>query len=329
MKQMKKVFTLILISVFLLVTILTGCSAEVPEPEKPKVINISYSLRPINVPTIVALQKKIFEEEFAKAGIEIKWYELEGPATTEALAAKSIDIATSLNYVSAIITKANGNDIKIISSYSKFPEAIGLLAGVDSGISSVSDLKGKKVALQKGTMLHEMLIRALENSNLSTDDVEVINMPSPDAANALLQQHVDAAILPDPIMANVISSQKAKLIITAEDIILGQAVVAARTEFLTNYPEIVKRFLEVHNQTLDWAENNMDESLKMASNVNEINIKAVKMLSPKFDFSLGIDNDNIAMLKQSASFLQDNDFIKVDANTETLIDNLVDTSFLP
>jgi len=203
------------------------------------------------------------------------------------------------------------------------------LAGVDSGISSVSDLKGKKVALQKGTMLHEMLIRALENSNLSTDDVEVINMPSPDAANALLQQHVDAAILPDPIMANVISSQKAKLIITAEDIILGQAVVAARTEFLTNYPEIVKRFLEVHNQTLDWAENNMDESLKMASNVNEINIKAVKMLSPKFDFSLGIDNDNIAMLKQSASFLQDNDFIKVDANTETLIDNLVDTSFLP
>lgn len=329
MKQTTKIFAILLTSVFLLVSILAGCSADVPQPEKPKVINISYSLRPINVPSIVALERKIFEEEFAKEGIEIKWYELEGPATTEALAAKSIDIATSLNYVSAMITKANGNDIKVVSSYSKFPEAIGMLAGVDSGIASVTDLKGKKVALQKGTMLHEMLIRALDNAGLSIDDIEVVSMPSPDAANALLQKHVDVAILPDPIMAKVISSQKAKLIITAEDIILGQAVIAARSEFLAKYPEIVKTFLEVHNQNLDWSEKNVDESLELASEVNEIDINVVKMLYPKFDFSMDIDQDNIAKLKQSALFLQENGFIKMDVDPESLVDNLVDNSFLP
>ncbi len=329
MKQTTKILTILLTSMFLLVTTLAGCSADVPQPEKPKVINISYSLRPINVPSIVALDRKVFEEEFAKEGIEIKWYELEGPATTEALAAKSIDIATSLNYVSAMITKANGNDIKVISSYSKFPEAIGMLAGVDSGIASVIDLKGKKVALQKGTMLHEMLIRALDNADLSIEDIEVVNMPSPDAANALLQKHVDAAILPDPIMAKVIASQKAKLIITAEDIILGQAVIAARSEFIAEHPEIIKRFLEVHNQNLDWSEKNVDESLELASEVNEININAVKMLYPKFDFSMDIDQDNIAKLKESALFLQKNGFIKMDVDSESLVDNLVDTSFLP
>lgn len=329
MKQTKKTFTLFLAIAFILIALLSGCNTDVPIPEKPKVINISYSLRPINIPSIVALEKKIFEEEFAKQGIEIKWYELEGPATTEALASKSIDIATSLNYVSAMITKANGNDIKIISSYSKFPKAIGMLAGVDSGIASVADLKGKKVAVQKGTMLHEMLIMVLDSAELSINNVEVVSMPSPDAANALLQKHVDAAILPDPIMANVISSQKAKLIITAEDIILGQAVIAARSEFLNDYPELVKRFLEVHNQTLDWSEKNIDESFEMASEVNQININAVKMLYPKFDFSMEIDNDNIAKLKQSALFLQENGFIKNDVDSESLIDNLVDISFLP
>jgi sulfonate transport system substrate-binding protein len=79
-----------------------------------------------------------------KKGIAVQWTELEGPATTEALAAKSIDLAVSLNNVTAIIAKANGNDLKIISSYSKFPKAIGLIAAKDAGISSAAGLKGKK-----------------------------------------------------------------------------------------------------------------------------------------------------------------------------------------
>jgi len=225
MKKSNKML-LLLAGVFLVIFLLAGCADTGTVQDKPEVINVSYALRPINVPSIAALEKQLFEEEFAKDGIEIKWYELEGPATTEALAAKSIDIATSLNYVSAIISKANGNDIKIISSYSRFPEAIGLVAGIDSGVSAVADLKGKKVAFQQGTMLHEMFIKALEESGLTEDDLEIVGMPSPDAANALLQGHVQAAILPDPLMMNVISSQKAKLVVTAQDLILGQAVIA-------------------------------------------------------------------------------------------------------
>lgn len=329
MNRLKKPLIILIIGIFLLVSILSGCSTNNTVAKKPDVINISYSLRPINIPSIVAIEKKIFEEEFAKDGIEVKWYELEGPATTEALAAKSIDIATSLNYVSAIITKANGNDITIISGYSKFPEAIGMVAGVDSGVLSVADIKGKKIALQKGTMLHEMLIQVLESSNLSIDDVDIVGMPSPDAANALLQGHVDVAIIPDPIMANVLASQKGRLIITAEDIILGQALIAARSDFLNDYPNIAKRFLEIHQQTLQWSQNNIDESLEIASRVNQMNINAVKKLYPKFDFDMSMDQNNITKLKQSAHFLQKNNFIKMDVDPEALIENLVDTSFLP
>lgn len=309
---------------------LTGCQSEVTEqPEKPKVINISYSLRPINVPSIVALEKKIFEEEFAKEGIEIKWYELEGPATTEALAAKSIDFATSLNYVSAIISKANGNDIKIISSYSKFPKAIGLVAGVDSGVSTVADLKGKKVALQKGTMLHEMLIKALEEANLKASDVELVGMASPDAANAVLQQHVDAAILPDPLMTKALSSKKVILLTNAEELILGQAIIAARTDFVQKYPDITKRFLEIHNQTIIWSDSNQEEALNLASQVNQMDIKAVKALYPKFDFRPAIDQNNITKLIESADFLKLYKMIKADTDTEALIEDLVDISYLP
>lgn len=319
-----------LMLVFLLLLSITGCQETDKQTNvKPNIINISYSFRPINVPSIVALEKKMFETEFAKDGIQVKWNELEGPATTEALASKSIDIATSLNYVTAIISKSNGNDIKVISSYSKFPEAIGLLAGIDSGVSTIADLKGKKVALQKGTMLHEMLIKALEQNNLKVSDVEIIGMQSPDAANAILQKHVDAAILPEPLMTKVISSNKVKLLKDGQDLILGQAVIAARTDFLKKYPDIAKKFLQIHNEILDWSNANNEEALSLASKVNQMDIKAVKSLYPKFDFSLDIDKNNIVKLQESALFLKSNNFIKSEIDTNSLVNDLVDLSYLP
>jgi len=331
MKRYAKSLVAIFIVVSLVFT-LSGCQGEQEKQtpvEKPKVINISYSLRPMNVPTIVALEKKIFEEEFAKEGIEVKWYELEGPATTEALAAKSIDFATSLNYVSAMITKANGNDIKVISSYSKFPKAIGLVAGVDSGVNMISDLKGKKIAVQKGTMLHEMLIKALEEVDLEANDVEIVGMASPDAINAVLQKHVDAAILPDPLLTKAISSKNVNLLKTAEDLILGQAVIAVRTEFVDKYPETTKKFLEIHNNTVSWSDSNQEEALAIASKVLQMDIAAVNALAPKFDFSLAIDQENIAQLKDSAEFLKTNGFLKTEVDTDWLITELVDTQYLP
>lgn len=323
-KRIKIICVLLLIA---LVFSISGCQSA-PAAEKPKVINVSFSLRPINVPSVVALEKKIFEEAFAKDGIEVKWYELEGPATTEALAAQSIDIATSLNYVSAIVSKANGNDIKIISSYSQFPKAIGLAAHVDSGVNAASDLKGKKIAVQKGTMLHEMLIRILDEQKIAAGEVEIVGMASPDAANALLQKHVDAAILPEPLLGKVISSKNARLLTDAEGLILGQSVIAARSDFLKQYPEIAERFLEVHQGLLDWIDANNDEALSMTAAKNQMEIKAVQSLYPKFDFTLNITEKNTSDLRDSAEFLKQNQFIKAETDTQALISNLVDLSYL-
>jgi sulfonate transport system substrate-binding protein len=329
MKNYFKVSFTVLLSLLLLILV-TGCQPNIAkQQENPKVINISYSTKPLNAPAIVALEKKMFEDEFAKDKIQVKWYELEGPATTEALAAKSIDFATSLNYVSAIISNANGNDIKILSSYSKFPKGIGLVAAKNGGIASVADLKGKKVALQQGTMLHEMLIKALAEAGLSAKDVQMINMASTDALNALLQKQVDAAVIPDPLLTKGIASQKITLIRNAEGLILGQAVIAARTEFIQKYPETTKRFLEIHQQILDWIQENQDEALRMTADTNGMELKAVTALYPKFDFTMPIDSQDIEKLKESAEFLKANGFIKSDVDSDELINHLVNTGYLP
>ncbi|MDR3271774.1 MAG: aliphatic sulfonate ABC transporter substrate-binding protein [Peptococcaceae bacterium] len=310
----------------------TGCARSSDPapgtPAKPAVVNISYSTRPLNVPAAVALEKHFFEEAFAAEGIAVQWYLLEGPATVEALAAKSIDIATSLNYVSAIVTKAGGNDIKVIASYNKFPKGIGLLAGTDSGVVTVADLKGKKVALQKGTMLQEMLIKALVEAGLNENDVELISMESADAANALVQNQVAAAVLPDPLLTKMIGSQQAKLLRNAEGLILGQAVIAARSDFAAQYPDVVQKVLEAEASTLEWIDANTDEALEIMAATNQMELAGVRALYPKFDFTLPIDAGNIDSLKSSAEFLQAHGFLKPETDTRALIDALVDTSYL-
>ncbi|ADY56435.1 aliphatic sulfonates family ABC transporter, periplasmic ligand-binding protein [Syntrophobotulus glycolicus DSM 8271] len=320
---------LLLVGLMLLVSPV-GCSTNQDKaPEKPTVVNVSYATRPINVPSIAALEKKTFEEEFAQEGITIKWVELEGPATTEALAAKSIDIATSLNYVTGLVTKSNGNDIKFISKFSSFPKAIGLVAGTESGISELADLKGKKIALQKNTMLHEMLLKALAKANLKAEDVEIESLASPEAANAVMQKQVDAAIIPDPLLTSALASKKVTLITTAEGLIPGETFIAARTEFVQKYPEVVKKFLELHQQTLTWVSANQEEALNLAAKFNKLDIKIVQALYPKYDFGIKMDESTITNLKQSAELLKQNQMIKDEVDTTALVNNLVDSRYLP
>lgn len=314
--------------------ILTGCApaqkaATQAPAEKLKTINASFVSRPINVPSIVARENKLFENEFAKDSIEFKWHDITDPSNQlEALASKSLDFANSLNYVSAILAKANGNDIKIVSAYSRFPKGISLVVKPDGSIKTVADLKGKKIALQKGTMLHEMLIRALSEANLTSQDIELVDMDSTAAATALAAGQVDATILPEPLLSKTISSGKAQKLRSAEGLIPGLAVIAVRSDFAKSQPDIVKRYLQVHKASLDWTQANLEKALTMTAKQNQMNIKGVKALYPEFNFDMSLDQVKSDLLK-SAAFLQKEGMIRSNVDINKLVDDLVDPSYLP
>ena len=324
---------LLSVLVVLFTIILIGCAPTKTTnqslPEKPKTINASYVSRPINVPSIVAQKKMMFENEFQKDGIEFKWHDISVPSNQlEALAAKSLDFSNSLNYVSAILAKANGNDIKIVSSYSRFPKGISLVVKPDGSVNSVADLKGKKIALQKGTMLHEMLIRALSEVNLTTKDLELVDMDSTAATAAIAAGHVDATILPEPLLSKAIATGKVKKLRSAEGLIPGLAVIAVRSEFAQAHPELVKRYLDVHKASIDWSEANLEEALTMTAQQNQLDIKGVNNLYPLFTFDMSLNEVKSELLK-SAAFLQEEGMIRPDVDLNKLVDDLVDPSYLP
>src|SRR5690606_15917182 len=112
-----------------------------------------------------------------------------GPAINEALSNGQLDFA-SYGAVPNTIGKANGLDTVLIASYGG--TTIFGAARPDLDIKSIADLKGKRVAIQKATIIHWALIQALKNAGLTESDVTIIDMKNADQLAAIAAKSVDA-----------------------------------------------------------------------------------------------------------------------------------------
>ena len=100
----------------------------------------------------------------------------------------------------ALMARANGNPIKGVYIYSR-PEWTALVTLKDTPIWSVVDLESKRVAVTRGTDPHIFLLRALDRSGLTTQDIKMVLLQHPDGKTALVRGDVDAWAGLDPYMA--------------------------------------------------------------------------------------------------------------------------------
>src|SRR4051794_24293380 len=122
-----------------------------------------------NPVSMILKQKGLLEKEFAKDGIGIVWVQSAGSnKALEFLNAGSIDFGSTAGSA-ALVARINGNPIKSIYVYSR-PEWTALVTAKDSKISSVADLRGKRVAVTRGTDPHIFLVRALLGAGMSEKD---------------------------------------------------------------------------------------------------------------------------------------------------------------
>ena len=131
--------------------------------------------------------KGFLEKEFAKDGITSVWVQTVSSSNAlQFLNAGSIDFGSTAGSA-ALVAKINGNPIKSVYVYSR-PEWTALVTTKDSKINKVEDLKGKKVAMVRGTDPHIFLVRALLSVGLTDKDITPV----------LVQQHADGGNAADP-----------------------------------------------------------------------------------------------------------------------------------
>src|SRR6202041_1945031 len=154
------------VAVLIVAAMSPGCS-RMPAA-KPKSIRLDYAY--YNPVSLVLKNKKFLEQDLAGEGVSVEWTQSLGSnKALELLNRKRIDFGSTAG-AAALIGKANGNPIKAIYVYSR-PEWTALVVRKDSPISKVEDLKGKKVAVTRGTDPHIFLLRALHEAGLTEKDI--------------------------------------------------------------------------------------------------------------------------------------------------------------
>ena len=213
-----------------------------------------------NPVSMVLKQNGLLEKEFAKDGIGIVWVQSAGSnKALEFLNAGSIDFGSTAGSA-ALVARINGNPIKSIYVYSR-PEWTALVTTKDSKIATVADLRGKRVAVTRGTDPHIFLVRALLAAGLSEKDITPVLLQHADGKTALIRGDVDAWAGLDPMMAQAEIEEGAKLFFRKPDANTW-GILNVREQFLRDYPEIVRRVLATYEEARKYSLGHYDDLKK-------------------------------------------------------------------
>src|SRR5215472_2508995 len=233
-------------------------STAVLAADNPKEIRIDWAT--YNPVSMLLKDKGFLEKEFAKDGIAIRWVQTLGSnKALEFLNAASIDFGSSAG-AAALVAKINGNPIKSIYVYSQ-PEWTALVTRKDTTINNIADLKGKRVAVTRGTDPHIFLVRGLLSVGLSEKDITPVLLQHPDGKIALIRGDVDAWAGLDPMMAQAEIEDGARLFYRNKDANTW-GILSTREEFLKDHPDLVRRVLAVYEEARNYSLAHYDELKK-------------------------------------------------------------------
>ena len=190
-------------------------------------------------------------------GYNVTWVLSAGSnKANEGLRSSALDFGSTAGSA-ALVARANGTPIKIIDVYSK-PEWTALVVGKNSTINSVADLKGRKIAVTKGTDPYFFLLQSLATAGLSPADVEIINLQHADGKTALERGDVDAWSGLDPFMAQTIQQQGSRFLYRNPDF-NSYGVLNAREDFISAHPDAVQSVVNSYEEDRKWASAHPDE----------------------------------------------------------------------
>ena len=221
---------------------------------------------------LVMKNQKTLENKWGDS-CEVTWTSFNaGPAEMEAIFAGEIDLGY-IGPVPALSANAKSNgEVKIISN-STDAGAV-LLKRKDSGIDSVADLAGKKVAVpQLGNTQHLCLLKILADNNLKTTDqggdVTVSASANADIVNLIDNKSVDAALVPEPWGTTIEKNGNAEVLLDYDEVIAGgnypTAVVVVSEDFNKKHPDIVKDFIEAHEEATVYINGNKDAAISVVN----------------------------------------------------------------
>ncbi len=196
------------------------------------------------------------QKSLAPLGVSVVWTEFNaGPVQLEALNVGSIDFG-DVGEAPPIFAQAAGAPLVYAGATVPRPRLEAVIVPKDSPIRAVGDLKGKRVALNKGSNVHYFLARLLQKQGLNYADVQPVFLPPADARAAFERGAIDAWVIWDPFLAAAQKTLDARLLADATGVVNNRGYYFSSREFATHNPDVLKVAIEEINAIDAWAARN-------------------------------------------------------------------------
>lgn len=187
-----------------------------------------------------------------------------GPQLLEALNVGAVDIGAT-GETPPIFAQAAGTPLVYVSYQEGNGAGSAVIVPEGSPIKTVADLKGKKVAFNKASSAHLLIVRTLEKFGLSYADIEPVFLAPPEARAAFQGGSVDAWVIWNPFLEAAKQELNAQVLISGEEVSPTKGYTLASRTFVDAHPDIVKGIIEELRAAQDWAYANQDEYAQIQS----------------------------------------------------------------
>ncbi|MFL9926157.1 sulfonate ABC transporter substrate-binding protein [Herbaspirillum lusitanum] len=196
------------------------------------------------------------EKRLAPLGVAIKWIEFSaGPVQLEALSVGSIDFG-DVGEAPPIFSQAAGSPLVYVAATVPRPSVEGVLVPGSSAIRNVADLKGKKIALNKGSNVHYFLVKLLEKAGLHYADVTPVWLSPADARAAFERGSVDAWAIWEPYLAAAQNTLSARILADAKGVVKNRAYYFSSRDYAQKNSDVLNIIIDELNQIDVWANAN-------------------------------------------------------------------------
>ncbi|WP_457329912.1 sulfonate ABC transporter substrate-binding protein [Rhizobacter sp. P5_C2] len=241
--------------------------AHAAEPA-PAQLRIGFQKAAVNL--VVLKQQAALEKRFA--GSTVKWIEFPaGPQLLEALAVGSLEFGLTGD-TPPVFAQAAGKDLRYVGAEPPKPLSSAILVKPDAPLKTLADLKGRKVALQKGSSAHYLLVRAVDRAGLQWADIQPVYLAPSDARAAFERGSVDAWAIWDPYYAAVELDLKPRVLANGRDLSSNNSFYLASRALTEQHPQAVLALLAELTRADAWVQAHRKEAAQLISDFSGLSL---------------------------------------------------------
>lgn len=242
-------------------------------PSAPPVLRIGYQKSAVNL--VILKQQGVLEKRFPQT--KISWIEFPaGPQLLEALAVGSLEFGLTGDSP-PVFAQAADKDLVYAGAEPSKPESSAILVQKDSPIRTLAELKGRKIALQKGSSAHYLLVRAVDKAGLQWSDIQPIYLAPADARAAFERKSVDAWAIWDPFYAATELAIQPRVLTTGKGLSGNNSFYLASRPFATLHPEAIAVLFEELTRADRFAQEHRPEAIKLISDFSGLDAGVVSL----------------------------------------------------